>query len=350
MAENTSEKEILIVTGSSGLVGSRLIERLSGTFHIMGLDRNPPSETALPDHAITCDFGSDRSVTAAFAEVRQAAPGRIASVIHLASYYDFTGKPHPLYEQVNIGGSERLLEALADFEVEQFVFSSTMLVHAPTIPGKRIDESSPLKPAWSYPGTSHQVEKQILENTRKMPAVILRLPGIYDDHCRALPLAHQIRRIHKRSMTSRLYPGKLSSGQAYLHLEDLVEALKIIVERRKTLPPETILLLGEEEVLSYGELQDMIAQLLHGERWTTRRVPKAIARAGARAQENDPEGDPFIRAWMVDHADDHYALDTRRSRELLEWKPRRSLRETLPRMIASLKEDPESWRRENGIG
>jgi hypothetical protein len=31
---------------------------------------------------------------------------------------------------------------------------------------------------------------------------------------------------------------------------------------------------------------------------------------------------------MVDLVDDHYALDLRRARELLNWNPRHSLRET----------------------
>ena len=55
---------------------------------------------------------------------------RIASVIHLAAYYDLSGEPSPLYEQIIVGGTERLLEQLRQFQVEQFVFSSTMLVHA----------------------------------------------------------------------------------------------------------------------------------------------------------------------------------------------------------------------------
>ena len=44
----------------------------------------------------------------------------------------------------------RLLAALRDFETEQFVFSSTLLVHAPSpAKGARIDEESPLDPAWA---------------------------------------------------------------------------------------------------------------------------------------------------------------------------------------------------------
>jgi nucleoside-diphosphate-sugar epimerase len=52
---------------------------------------------------------------------------------------------------------------------------------------------------------------------------------------------------------------------------------------------------------------------------------------------------------MIDHADDHYALDASRAKELLGWEARHSLRETLPKMVAALKADPEGWYRENGL-
>jgi hypothetical protein len=62
-----------------------------------------------------------------------------------------------------------------------------------------------------------------------------------------------------------------------------------------------------------------------------------------------PGADPFIRPWMIDRANDHYALDITRARTLLGWEPKRSLRETIPKMIAALKADPVAWYRENDL-
>ena len=39
---------------------------------------------------------------------------------------------------------------------------------------------------------------------------------------------------------------------------------------------------------------------------------------------------------MIDRAIDHYALDITRARTLLDWQPVRSMRETLPKMVAAL--------------
>jgi hypothetical protein len=52
---------------------------------------------------------------------------------------------------------------------------------------------------------------------------------------------------------------------------------------------------------------------------------------------------------MIDLADDHYALDISRARQLLGWSPRQSLRETVPKMVTALKSDPEAFYRTNKL-
>src|SRR6266498_1996422 len=119
---------------------------------------------------------------------------------------------------------------------------------------------------------------------------------------------------------------------------------------RTTLPPELPLLVGEGETLSYDELQRAFGQLIHGEEWETREIPKELAKAGTWVQDALPLGEePFIKPWMIDRADDHYELDITRARMLLGWEPQRSLRETLPIMVAALKADPAGWYQENKL-
>ncbi|RPH74594.1 MAG: hypothetical protein EHM80_17700 [Nitrospiraceae bacterium] len=97
----------------------------------MGFDRkgpsHPPPKTA---HVIACDLSSDESVYTALDEVRRLGHRRIASILHLAAYYSFASESSHLYEQVTVRGTERLMHGLRDFEVEQFIFASTMLARA----------------------------------------------------------------------------------------------------------------------------------------------------------------------------------------------------------------------------
>jgi hypothetical protein len=93
-----------------------------------------------------------------------------------------------------------------------------------------------------------------------------------------------------------------------------------------------------------------IDALIHGEaNWEIREVPKALAKTGSWIEDEILDEDPFVKPWMIDFADDHYALDVTRARALLGWNPKHSLREALPRIIESLKADPQAWYRSNKL-
>jgi nucleoside-diphosphate-sugar epimerase len=235
--------------------------------------------------------------------------------------------------------------------LEQFVFSSTMLVHAPSAPGQSINESSPVDPKWDYPQSKVKTEEVLRSERGSVPVVLLRIAGVYTDRCESIPIAHQIQRIYERRLTSKVFPGDISAGQAFVHLDDVVDALRATVAHRRDLPPEAALLIGEPETLTYDELQQTLARLIHGEReWQTTQIPKSVAKAGAWVQDQIPGiEEPFIKPWMIDLADDHYALDISRARALLGWSPRHSLRETLPRIVSALKADPEAFYRRNKL-
>ena len=294
----------------------------------------------------------EKACADALEQLRDHHGSQIASVVHLAAYYDFSGEPSPKYKEVTVEGTRRLLQALRkmDFEVGQFIFSSTMLVHKPTKPGRRITEDSPIEPAWPYPESKVRTEEVIRGEGSGIPAVILRIAGVYDDMCHSIPLAHQIQRIYERRMTSHVYSGETSHGQSFVHLDDVAGAIERVVRRRAELSAGIPILLGEPETVSYKEIQDRLGRLLHGEGgWETVQVPEPLAKAGAWIQEHLPGEDPFIKPWMTSRAGDHYALDISRARELLEWEPKHTLRESLPVMVEVLQRDPRTWYEENNL-
>jgi nucleoside-diphosphate-sugar epimerase len=342
--------ETLIITGSSGLIGSAFLDHVGENYTEMGFDRKrPPRPVPKTAHVIACDLSSDESVYAALNEVRRLRYGQIASILHLGAYYSFSSESSLLYEQVNVRGTERLLHGLRDFEVEQFLFASTMLVHEPCRPGERIDEDWPLDLKWEYPKSKVAAEQLILRERGDVPVVLMRIGGVYDDRCHSIPLAQQIKRIYEKRFIGHIFPGDITHGVAFVHMEDMVEALVLAVEHRKELPQVTTILIGEPETLSYDELQRAISRQLHGKEWKTFRIPKALAKFGAWLQDLVPGTDPFVKPWMIDLSDDHYAFDISRARTLLGWEPRHSLRKTLPRLIDELKMDPVGWYRENNL-
>lgn len=350
-----TESGVVIVTGANGRIGEAVMRRFAGRFgDVVGFDRKAPKPPPPGCVYVPVEITSDESVRDGLAVIRQHHGAHVVSVIHLAAYYDFFGAPSPKYEEITVRGTERLLRGLRDggFRVEQFLFSSTMLVHKPAEPGQFITEEWPLDPTWAYPASKVRTEELIRAERDDVPAVLLRISGVYDDLCHSIPLAHQIQRIHERDLTSRLYSGATAHGQTFLHLDDLVDAIERVVDRRAQLPPALPLLLGEPETLSYDELQHTIARLIHGEGWETIEIPvplAPVAKAGAWVLDHVPGQEGFIKPWMIDRANDHYALDVKSARELLGWEPQHSLRATLPRMVAALKDDPLGWYRENDL-
>jgi nucleoside-diphosphate-sugar epimerase len=122
------------------------------------------------------------------------------------------------------------------------------------------------------------------------------------------------------------------------------------VLHREALESWEVFLIGEPELLSYGELQDRIGELVHGRQWPTLRIPAPIARAGAWIKERAPGGgDEFIKPWMVDLADAHYPVSIERAKHRLGWEPRHRLAQTLPEMIENMQRDPQRFDELNAL-
>jgi nucleoside-diphosphate-sugar epimerase len=350
------KKETILVTGTSGRIGYAIAKRLAEeqqSFNVIGFDRKAPSHPLPGAKCVYVDLTNEESTLRGLQAISDLHGDRIASVIHLAAYYDFSGASSPLYDKVTLGGTRRLLRLLQDFNVEQFIFSSTILVQAPSRHGERIKEDSPLDipPSWAYPKSKIETEKVIHAERGEIPVVILRIAGVYDDLCHSIPLALQIQRIYERDPVAYFSPGDPSTGrQPYVHIDDAVDAILLAFAHRKELPPEVILLIGETESLSYDELQRAFGQLIHGVEWNTRAIPPLVAKTGVRLLKFLPLGRfASIAPWMIDVAQENMELDITQARTMLGWKPQHSLRETLPKMVSALKADPFTWYHENEL-
>jgi nucleoside-diphosphate-sugar epimerase/uncharacterized membrane protein len=348
-----TEKPVVLVTGSEGRIGSAIAAHLADAYTVVGFERQ-----CRGPNCIDVDISSEQSLSGACEALRARYGGRIASVIHLAAFYEFSDQPNPQYEAVNVKGTQNLLRALQAFEVGQFIYASTMLVHAPTLPGRPINETAPLAPAWPYPQSKLAAERIVEIERDGIPTLVFRIAGVYTDDGEVPSLANQIQRLFERQMASRVFPGDATHGQAFVHLDDVARAFRAALDRRAQLPQQTTILIGEPVTESYASLQNLIAWLLHGEPWETRQIPKTLAAAGAWVQEKaelvvpdaiDRGQEPFIKPFMVWLADDHYELDVSRAELMLGWRPEHSLRRSLQTIIGRLKADPPAWYKRNKL-
>ncbi|QDT23460.1 short chain dehydrogenase [Gimesia chilikensis] len=77
-----TKKEIILITGSSGRLGSATVKRLAERFQVIGFDRagdpHPPTEAEY----VCVDLTNDESIDAGIHRVREGYGTKIASVVH----------------------------------------------------------------------------------------------------------------------------------------------------------------------------------------------------------------------------------------------------------------------------
>jgi nucleoside-diphosphate-sugar epimerase len=342
-------RPLVVVTGASGFLGTRIVADLARDHRVVGLDRDPPKGRFAGEFH-RCDLTKDAAVRGAFARLRAGHGERIASVVHLAAYYDFSGAPSPLYRALTVEGTRRLLRALRAFATEQFVFSSTLLVMKPVErPGAVLTERSPTRAEWAYPQSKLDAERVIGAEQGSSRAVVLRMAGVYDDGCHSIPLAQQIARIHQKQLESYFFPGNADRGQPFLHVDDVVRCVRATIRARARLARRETFLVAEPDVVTYAELQDALGRLLHGRAWPAIRIPAPLAKAGAWVKDKLAPEKTWIKPWMIDLADAHYPCSIARARARLGWRPHRRLRRVLPKMVAALRRDPVAWYEEHHL-
>lgn len=118
----------IIISGSSGRIGDAVIRRLDGRFtDVVGFDRKAPRRPPPGGGYIPVEITSEESVWDGLRTIRERHGTHVASVIHLAAYYDFFGKPSSKYDEITVQGTGRLLRGLRElnFQVEQFIGGRT---------------------------------------------------------------------------------------------------------------------------------------------------------------------------------------------------------------------------------
>jgi nucleoside-diphosphate-sugar epimerase len=170
----------IVVTGASGNVGSALLRRLvaSGRHDVLGIARRIP-EAVPPFDAV--DWRSvDLTDPAATGELVRAFKGADA-VVHLAWGFQ---PSHDLafLEELGVGGTRRVLDALAGADVPHLVHMSSVGAYSPKRDDEPVDESWPTGGVPSSPYSRHKATAERLLDSHEQAhphRLVTRLrPGI----------------------------------------------------------------------------------------------------------------------------------------------------------------------------
>ena len=314
-----TRRPVVVVTGSRGLIGSALIHRLLPFYTVIGCDL-AGADRPEADAFVPIDVTESASVWRALGRVRENFGDRLASVVHLATDHRAAGRPTAEQRKVTLEGTARLLGALTTFDVEQLIFPSTTLVHAPTGPGERIDEASPIDAPTSFSDAKLRTERLLRAHRVGIPTLILRIADVYTDQAQEPSLVRRIDRIGRRDPNGPATPRDIQADHALVHVDDVTDAIFRGIARRRRLPSELTLLIGEPDPPADAELQNRIGELLRSRDWAS--VP-------------------------VDRTRPRYALDLDRARRFLGWHATHHVMEMLPAILAARGRDPAAWARAN---
>lgn len=325
-----------LVTGGTGFVGRRLVERLLAQGRkVRVLARNPAPDLAARGVEF---FGASLDDAA---RVRAACAG-MGTVFHVAAKVGVWGRYDDFF-RANVLGTRALLEGCREHRVTRFVYTSTpsVVYNGRDLAGA--DESLPLTKGCPspYPLTKAIAEAEVLAaNSSALRTIALRphlVWGVGDPHL--------VPRILERARAGRLrIVGQGDNRVDLTHVDNVVDA-HLLAKQAISRPNSPAA--GRAYFISNGEpvvLWDWINELLEGlgEKPITRRVSLGAAAAVGAACEaiwkvlplrGEPPMTRFIAAEL---AKDHW-FDITAARRDLHYQPRITMAAGTAALIAHLK-------------
>jgi dihydroflavonol-4-reductase len=320
------------LTGASGYTGGRLLEALAARGdEVVALVR-PQSVT---DRVTSLAF---RVVEGVLGDAAAAARlvGDVDAVVHVAAVYRTAGHPDSYYREVNVIGTERLLEAAARRGVRRFVHTSTVGVHG-HVERPPADETAPYAPGDIYQATKAEAEQLALEYHRKrgVPVAVVRPGAIYG------PGETRFVKLFRAIARGRY--AIVGTGRTFYHpvfIDDLVDGFLLALDRPEAVG-EAFLVCGPSYV-SQSDLAALIAKHTGGRVLPFHIPARPIQWAGDLVEAVCvPLGiEPPLHRRRVDFWTKSRAFTIDKARRLLGYAPKVDLDEGIARTAA--------WYREAG--
>ncbi len=228
----------VLVTGATGFTGGRLAVTLAAHGHrVRAMARKGSDTSFLDGHDIEIIQGDITDQDA----VDRAVAG-CEKVYHIAACFRTAGHADSYYHDVNVTGTQYVLDAAKKHGCERVAHCSTIGVHGSVkqIPS---DETAPYAPCDIYQRTKLDGEKLAKERQEQgQPISIFRPAGIYGPG--DMRLLKLFKTIHTRRFRM-VGPGKVNFHMVYI--DDLVDGIILCGEKPEALG-DTFILCGPDYV------------------------------------------------------------------------------------------------------
>jgi UDP-glucuronate 4-epimerase len=311
----------VLVTGGAGFIGSHVVERL--------LDRHD-KVVVLDDFNDFYDPAVKRRNVAAFSQRVQVVEadigdtaklretfqrGRFDTIVHLAARAGVRpslAQPQ-LYTQVNIVGTQNLLELAREFAVKKFVFGSSSSVYGVNEKVPFAEADPIFNPISPYAATKLAGEAlcHVYHHLYGLDIVCLRFFTVYGPRQRPDLAIHKFTRAIAAGKPIEIF-GDGTSARDYTYVDDILQGVLACLDRKLGY---AIINLGESRTVKLLELVGLIEKAL-GKTASLQRLPP------------QPGDVPITYA------------DISKAREVLGYRPQVGIEEGIARFVDWFKKQP----------
>jgi UDP-glucuronate 4-epimerase len=259
-----------LVTGAAGFIASSLVDSLlSEDWHVTGLDNFDPfyaraaKETNIAPHRACSRYHFIEADIRDLASLKSALPGSYDVIVHLAAKAGVRPSiEDPIgYQDVNVGGTQNLLELAREWGVPQFVFGSSSSVYGvnPRVPWR--EDDSVLLPISPYASTkiSGELLGHVYSHLYGIRFVALRFFTVYGPRQRP-DLA--IRKFAQLMLAGRPIPffGDGTTGRDYTFVADIIQGIRAAMQYQAT--RYEVINLGNNRMVSLAEMVSTLEDVL----------------------------------------------------------------------------------------
>jgi nucleoside-diphosphate-sugar epimerase len=320
----------ITVTGATGFLGSYVVDNLinkgftlRGTYYSPGKKQTLLSKNVQP---VYMDLGRPET----FPNVVKDTD----ILIHLATYYTFTGKK-TLYYKLNVDATKILAEQALKHGVKRFIYCSSTEAIGPVDnpPG---DEETPPNPQFDYGRSKLLAEQKIREIAANgLSYTIIRPSGLYGPGNVNDVSYWFITSFAKGGFFSKF---KIGSGKTliqFAHVDDVAKGFALVVERLEK-SENQVFILSEDRAYTYNEVYKILSEITGNpppKYSLSPKMAKLILSFTHLYALVKGDNNILLRRNIVDSITKHRAYSVEKAKRLLGYSPRYNLKEGLKETI-----------------
>ncbi|MCL6495811.1 MAG: NAD(P)-dependent oxidoreductase [Ignavibacterium sp.] len=246
-----SNKQIAVVTGGTGFVGSHLVDLLLGKgYEVRCITRKSSDLKWLKDKDVKI-FDCGLYNKEALKEIIRDAD----YVYHVAGVVK--SKTREGYFRGNVDTTRTLIEATleSNSNLKRFLVVSSQTVTGPSLDGKPVNEETECRPITTYGKSKLEEEKLVLSFKDKLPITICRAPAVYGERDTEIFIYFKT---FSKGLTTTI--GFNEKKLSLIHVLDLVNGFYLSATNEKS--KGQIYFISSEEFYTWPQINKITSKII----------------------------------------------------------------------------------------